>query len=220
MEIHLRKDGKRTGPYSLEQVREALARHEITLDTLAWRPRLSGWTPLRAVLPPTEPESQGGKADAEPSSPVGEWEALCPQCVKIIATPDSLACPNCRGSLQLEGGFTTRLKCVRCSEAVTAVRCSTCKSVATGEYIRRTTLGVRTFNTAADEASVAVCPSCGCNYTNKLRDTGCATVFWFVASLPFLLIPYFIYAFMARYRLPNTKCLGCGHTWNARVNRG
>ena len=71
----------------------------------------------------------------------------------------------------------------------------------------------------ADEASAAVCPACGCAYTNKIRDTGCATVLWFLLSLPFLLIPFYIYYFVARYRLPNTQCLGCGHQWNAKVNR-
>ena len=93
-------------------------------------------------------------------------------------------------------------------------------SVASGEYIRKTFTAARTLGNAADEASAAVCPACGCAHTNKLRDTGCASTFWFLVSIPFLLIPYFIYAAAARYRLPNTKCLGCGHTWNAKVNRG
>lgn len=224
MEIHIRKNGQSTGPYSLEQIQEALARNEITLSDKAWHVGLSVWKPLNVILNPPERGKLATKIEVTPStSPqmvAGEWEALCPQCVKVIGTPSTLFCPNCHGLLQLEGGFTTRLKCVRCSEAVTDVRCGTCKSLANGEYIRRTALGVRTFNTATDEASVAVCPACDSTYSNKIRDTGCATVLWFLISLPFLLIPYFIYALMARYRLPNTKCLGCGHVWNARANRG
>ncbi|MBE7157467.1 MAG: DUF4339 domain-containing protein [Rhodospirillales bacterium] len=219
MEIHIRRDGQGTGPYSLEQIQEALARNELTPTDEAWHVGLSGWQPLKTLLEATDPKPQGLTVGGRSPRPVGEWEVLCPQCVKVIATPDNLFCPNCEGPLQLEGGFTTRLKCVRCSNEVTAVRCGTCQSVAGGEYIRRTALGVRTFNTAADEASAAVCPACGCTYTNKIRDTGCATVFWFVVSLPFLLIPYYVYYLMARYRYPNTKCLGCGHTWNAKANR-
>ena len=220
MEIHIRKNGNGTGPYSLEQVREALARNEFTLDDQAWHPGLSGWQPLRVILEAPDPEPQSPKVSAPSQVAAGEWEVLCPQCVKIIATPSSLFCPNCQGPLQLEGGFTTGLKCVRCSKRLTGVRCGTCNSLASGAYIRKTVAAARTLGNPADEASAAVCPACGSEFTNKIRNTGCATVFWFLFSLPLFLIPYFIYAFMARYRLPNTKCLGCGHEWNAKVNRG
>ena len=220
MEIFVRKNGQGTGPYSLAQLRAALASQEITLDDQAWHRGLSGWQPLKTVLEAAEPRAKSLAVSAPPQPKAGPWEVLCPQCVVVIATPSTLPCPNCGGRFALEGGFATCLKCVRCSHRVASVRCGDCGSVASGEYIRKTFTAARTLGNAADEASAAVCPACGCAHTNKLRDTGCASTFWFLVSIPFLLIPYFIYAAAARYRLPNTKCLGCGHTWNAKVNRG
>ncbi len=219
MEIHIRRNGQGTGPFSLEQVREALARDEIALNDQAWHPGLSSWKPLRAILDASDPKPQSRKAVTQVQARAGDWEVLCPQCVGIIGTPDALFCPNCGGAFELEGGFTTGLKCVRCSHRVTNVRCGTCRSVASGSYIRKTVTAAKPLSNPADEASVAVCPACGCAHTNKIRDTGCANVLWFLVSLPFLLVPWIVYVFVAEYRLPNTKCLGCGHIWNAKVNR-
>lgn len=50
MEIHIRRNGKRMGPYSLEEVRGALAGNELTLVDEAWHPGLHGWTPLGSAL--------------------------------------------------------------------------------------------------------------------------------------------------------------------------
>lgn len=50
MEIHIRRNGKSTGPYSLDEVRAALARTEISLDDQAWHRGLSGWTSLKSIV--------------------------------------------------------------------------------------------------------------------------------------------------------------------------
>lgn len=54
MEIHVRKNGQTTGPYTLEQAREALARNELSPDDDAWYPGMSYWMPLRSIVQPPE----------------------------------------------------------------------------------------------------------------------------------------------------------------------
>lgn len=54
MEIHIRRNGKPMGPYSLEEAREALTRNELTLADEAWHPGLHGWTPLESIVQPLE----------------------------------------------------------------------------------------------------------------------------------------------------------------------
>ena len=59
--IFLEIDGSQAGPFSPEQVREKLAKGEITDSTLAWKEGMGGWEPVAQALkaaPPALPPQQ------------------------------------------------------------------------------------------------------------------------------------------------------------------
>lgn len=66
--IYLAIDGQSKGPFTLAQVRESLAKGEVTRDTAAWREGLAEWTTLGPIL-----DAAGGApppAVPLPSTPV------------------------------------------------------------------------------------------------------------------------------------------------------
>ncbi len=50
MKIVVHRDGAQFGPYSLEEVRTALARGELRADDLAWQEGAADWVPLGSLL--------------------------------------------------------------------------------------------------------------------------------------------------------------------------
>jgi hypothetical protein len=52
--IYLAVNGQRLGPYTLDQLRQSLARNEIARDTPAWHDGLPAWVPLERILATTE----------------------------------------------------------------------------------------------------------------------------------------------------------------------
>lgn len=64
MQIHIARDGKATGPFSLEEINRQLAAGTLKLSDQAWYEGASGWMPLSAV-----PGVTGGSAVSAPSVP-------------------------------------------------------------------------------------------------------------------------------------------------------
>ena len=50
MQIHLRRNGKTVGPYSLSEVERQLSAGEIAPDTLAWHDGLAEWQPVAEIV--------------------------------------------------------------------------------------------------------------------------------------------------------------------------
>lgn len=50
-DIYLVLNGQSSGPFTLAQVQEKLARNEITLETSAWREGAASWMPLGTLVP-------------------------------------------------------------------------------------------------------------------------------------------------------------------------
>lgn len=84
-EIYLARDGERTGPHRMDEVRALVARGAYTAADLAWYPGAAGWAALRTVpgfipaaVPPPVPVTHGPGArpwQAEEAAPryAGFW---------------------------------------------------------------------------------------------------------------------------------------------------
>jgi len=53
--IHLSRDGQTYGPYSVSQIRDLIRSGHASLEDDAWKDGMTGWQPLRSLLPPTPP---------------------------------------------------------------------------------------------------------------------------------------------------------------------
>src|SRR5918992_960052 len=49
MQIHIARDGKQLGPFSLEEINRQLAAGTLSLSDNAWYEGASGWAPLSTV---------------------------------------------------------------------------------------------------------------------------------------------------------------------------
>ena len=93
MQIHIARDGKQTGPFSLEEINRQLAAGTLSLSDTAWYEGAAGWAPLSTVpgvtggsanIPPAAPPSMTGAPPA-PSGPV------VPATVVVAAPTEPLA---------------------------------------------------------------------------------------------------------------------------------
>jgi hypothetical protein len=64
MQIHIARDGKQLGPFSLEEVNRQLAAGTLSLSDNAWYEGASGWAPLSAV-----PGVSGGASSSSTTIP-------------------------------------------------------------------------------------------------------------------------------------------------------
>lgn len=64
MQIHIARDGKPMGPFSLEDVNRQLAAGTLSLSDQAWYEGAAGWAPLSTV-----PGVSSGSANATPAPP-------------------------------------------------------------------------------------------------------------------------------------------------------
>jgi hypothetical protein len=48
--IYLAVNGQQLGPYTLDQIRQSIAKNEISRETLAWHEGAAGWAPLGPIL--------------------------------------------------------------------------------------------------------------------------------------------------------------------------
>ncbi len=77
MEIHIRRNGKSIGPYSLEEARERLARGDLAPNDESWHPGLTGWKPLSSVVDRSDPTSS--RLDSRVGRAVPTQEAIQPR---------------------------------------------------------------------------------------------------------------------------------------------
>jgi uncharacterized protein DUF4190/uncharacterized protein DUF4339 len=66
MQIHIARDGKPIGPFSLDEVNRQLAAGTLSLSDQAWYEGAAGWAPLSTV-----PGVSSGPAPAAPPQPAG-----------------------------------------------------------------------------------------------------------------------------------------------------
>lgn len=67
MQIHIARDGKPIGPFSLEEVNRQLAAGTLTLSDQAWYEGAAGWAPLSTV-PGVSSSASPGSTPASPPS--------------------------------------------------------------------------------------------------------------------------------------------------------
>jgi hypothetical protein len=86
MQIHIARDGKAMGPFSLEEVNRQLAAGTLTLSDQAWYEGAAGWAPLSTV-----PGVSGGTAASLTSAVTPSIPAVAPSVagdsVTTVATP-------------------------------------------------------------------------------------------------------------------------------------
>jgi hypothetical protein len=70
MQIHIARDGKAMGPFSLEEVNQQLAAGTLTLSDQAWYEGAAGWAPVSTV--------PGVKSSPSVPTPPGEPQASPP----------------------------------------------------------------------------------------------------------------------------------------------
>jgi hypothetical protein len=72
MQIHIARDGKQLGPFSLEQINQQLATGALSLSDNAWYEGASGWAPLSTVPGVTGavPSATPPPASVAPAGPV------------------------------------------------------------------------------------------------------------------------------------------------------
>ncbi|MEN3369748.1 MAG: hypothetical protein V7609_1891 [Verrucomicrobiota bacterium] len=70
MQIHIARDGKQLGPFTLEEVNRQLAAGTLSLSDNAWYEGAAGWAPLSSVPGVTSAAATSG-APAAPTPPGG-----------------------------------------------------------------------------------------------------------------------------------------------------
>ena len=68
MQIHIARDGKPMGPFSLEEINRQLAAGTLTLSDQAWYEGAAGWAPLSTV-PGVSSSAPTGTLPPQPASP-------------------------------------------------------------------------------------------------------------------------------------------------------
>lgn len=83
MQIHIARDGKATGPFSLEEINRQLAAGTLKLSDQAWYEGAPGWVPLSAV--PGVTASSAASAPSVPGIAPGPSQ---------LATPATIMAPS------------------------------------------------------------------------------------------------------------------------------
>ena len=68
MDIYIHKNGENLGPFTLEQVKERLARNDFTSTDHAWHEGLEGWIPLEDLLVAVSPPETSVPHSIQPSN--------------------------------------------------------------------------------------------------------------------------------------------------------
>ena len=96
MQIHIARDGKQLGPFSLEEINRQLAAGTLSLSDNAWYEGASGWAPLSTV-----PGVTGGAASASssasappPTAPSAATAAPSPASGPVVPTTVVVAAPT------------------------------------------------------------------------------------------------------------------------------
>jgi hypothetical protein len=98
MQIHIARDGKQLGPFSLEEINRQLAAGTLSLSDNAWYEGASGWAPLSTVpgvnagagsSRTTPPAATPSAATATPAAPASG--PVVPTTVVVAAPTEPLA---------------------------------------------------------------------------------------------------------------------------------
>ena len=90
MQIHVARDGKELGVYSLEEVNRQLAAGSLRLTDLAWYEGAAGWAPLSSV-PGVSATSAPTAVPVSPTvTPTPSTPAAAPVSPAVIAAPSPL----------------------------------------------------------------------------------------------------------------------------------
>ena len=93
MQIHIARDGKQLGPFSLEEINRQIAAGTLSLSDNAWYEGASGWAPLSSV-----PGVTGGAASSTASIPpitsVSAPPALAAASGPVVPTTVVVAVPT------------------------------------------------------------------------------------------------------------------------------
>lgn len=71
MQIHIARDGKQLGPFSLDEVNRQLAAGTLSLSDNAWYEGAAGWAPLSSV-----PGVTGGAPGSGPTTPAATTPSM------------------------------------------------------------------------------------------------------------------------------------------------
>ena len=100
MQIHIARDGKQLGPFSLEEINRQLAAGTLNISDNAWYEGASGWAPLSTVPGVTTAATAAASTDpmpaaapsVAPSAPIATGGApVSPQVVVVAAPTEPLA---------------------------------------------------------------------------------------------------------------------------------
>ena len=100
MQIHIARDGKQLGPFSLEEINRQLAAGTLSLSDNAWYEGASGWAPLSSVpgvttaatTPASSPAVPAATPSVAPSVPAATGAGpAAPQVVVVAAPTEPLA---------------------------------------------------------------------------------------------------------------------------------
>lgn len=97
MQIHIARDGKQLGPFSLEEINRQLAAGTLSLTDNAWYEGASGWAPLSTVPGVTGPAAPSAAAPAATASvtaapaTTAPGDPAAPQVVVVPAPTEPLA---------------------------------------------------------------------------------------------------------------------------------
>ena len=90
MQIHIARDGKPTGPFSLDEVNRQLAAGTLSLTDQAWYEGAAGWAPLSTVpgvVGSTSPSPVGAVTSVIPS-------AVAPPAGGVVVAPSAPPAPT------------------------------------------------------------------------------------------------------------------------------
>ena len=85
MQIHIARDGKQLGPFSIEEINRQLAAGTLSLSDNAWYEGAAGWAPLSTVP---------GITGAAPSSTPPTTPVVTPAVPAVAVTPVPAAAPT------------------------------------------------------------------------------------------------------------------------------
>lgn len=92
MQIHIARDGKQLGPFSLEEINRQLAAGTVSLTDNAWYEGASGWAPLSTVPGVTGGASSSGAAiPAAAAAPMAGSGPVVPTTMVPMAPTEPLA---------------------------------------------------------------------------------------------------------------------------------
>ena len=93
MQIHIARDGKQLGPFSLEEINRQLAAGTLNLSDNAWYEGASGWAPLSSV-PGVTGGTPSSSASVPPAATPSAAAAPAPASGPVVPTTVVVAAPT------------------------------------------------------------------------------------------------------------------------------